>query len=63
MPLYDFTCPNCGHEEECLQARSQPAPECEKCGTVMRRNGVQLTGFHLKGDGWAKDGYSSKKND
>ncbi|MCA9230630.1 MAG: zinc ribbon domain-containing protein [Planctomycetales bacterium] len=31
MPLYEFTCPKCGHEQEHL-VRSDEQPACESCG-------------------------------
>jgi putative FmdB family regulatory protein len=31
MPLYAFSCPDCGHEFETL-VRMDESPECPKCG-------------------------------
>lgn len=61
MPLYVFTCKVCEAEEEVLQKYTDPAPAaCMKCGAAdsMERE-VARTSFQLKGDGWAKDGYTN----
>jgi putative FmdB family regulatory protein len=64
MPIYEYRCAQCGHTEEHLQKVSDPAPEnccaCDKKHTLEKV--VSHTSFQLKGDGWYKDLYSSKKN-
>ena len=66
MPIYEWVCPRCGHEEETLQSMNAPAPVCLKCAyefknknilEVMQRK-ISKSSFTLKGDGWFKDGYS-----
>lgn len=32
MPLYDYRCPECGHEFEAHHAMSAAAPTCPSCG-------------------------------
>jgi len=61
VPIYVYECKECEAEMEVIQKIADPPPEaCEKCeakGTLNRKLGV--SNFQLKGDGWAKDGYSS----
>jgi putative FmdB family regulatory protein len=59
VPLYDYTCGDCGHQAEFLEAPDYPRRDCPKCGHAMRRR-VPTSNFALKGKGWAKDGYSKK---
>lgn len=66
MPIADYTCPECGASREQLFNAAEwrlvldgklhvRCPECD-CPAMSRRTAA--SGFHLKGDGWAKDGYS-----
>jgi len=61
MPLFDYGCTACGHVEEVLQKRTDPAPAtCPKCGAegTMTKE-MSLPSFQLKGGGWYKDLYAS----
>jgi putative FmdB family regulatory protein len=57
MPIYEFECPE-GTVTERLVGTDTGEIECPKChkkaGKIM-----SLCAFHLKGGGWAADGYSS----
>ena len=70
MPIYAYRCDECGHEFESILKMSDPNPPCPKvqpepdqvdpyvvCGCPTSK---LITGgaFHLKGSGWASDGYS-----
>ena len=35
MPIYDYECPVCGHEEEVIQSMNAPDPVCENDGVTM----------------------------
>lgn len=61
MPLFEYTCQECGATDEFLQKFSDPAPEqCPACGaTKSMTKEVSLSSFQLKGGGWYKDLYSS----
>lgn len=61
MPIYEYRCRACRHEFERLKKMNDP-PEtaCPVCGGVVDRL-VSTTSFTLKGGGWYKDGYASKK--
>ena len=66
MPIYEWVCPRCGHEEETLQQINDPAPVCVKCVYQFKNKNILETmkrkisksSFALKGGGWFKDGYS-----
>ena len=53
MPIYDYECRLCGEVTEVID----PPPKC--CGRPTRKK-VTKTSFHLKGRGWASDGYGLK---
>lgn len=69
MPFYDYVCPECGHKETAMRkvAERDFPPLCVKHvgdgfppevrRVPMTRNTVTAPSFHLKGKGWAKDGY------
>jgi putative FmdB family regulatory protein len=65
MPIYEYSCSNCGTTLDVLQKMNDPAPvKCEKCGaenTLSRI--VSRTSFVLKGGGWYSDLYGSSKKD
>jgi putative FmdB family regulatory protein len=53
MPIYEYRCSSCGHEQEVLQKLSDlPLTECPACGKSTLRKLVSAAGFHLKGSGW-----------
>ena len=61
MPTYSYFCNKCNKNVELVQKMSErQAPLCEECDTLMESQ-IALSNFQLKGDGWAKDGYSSRK--
>ena len=60
MPIYEYTCPSCGGKVEALKHIGDEAPRCEHCGKLLEKV-ISSSSFILKGQGWAKDGYSSKK--
>ena len=60
MPLYDFKCKDCSHEEEvyCKAEEKDETRPCPKCGGEMDKVPIQgLSTFVLKGRGWYEDGY------
>jgi putative FmdB family regulatory protein len=62
MPLYSYYCKQCDIIYENLRSIKQRditlvCTECnERCNRI-----IDISSFQLKGDGWAKDGYSNKK--
>jgi putative FmdB family regulatory protein len=63
MPIYEYKCAACGHQEEHLQKVSEkPLAKCPACGKKKYRKQLSAAGFQLKGSGWyATDFKSSGK--
>lgn len=63
MPIYEYTCQKCHQREEILQKFDDKTPEtCPHCGAKNSLSRViSASSFHLKGGGWYKDLYASKK--
>jgi putative FmdB family regulatory protein len=61
MPIYEYRCPDCGHEFERLQRMSDdPAKDCPECSGDQVKKLISRTSFVLKGGGWYKDHYGLK---
>ncbi len=61
MPIYEYACPDCGHEFETMQKVSAPRlTDCPECEGEQLRKKVSATSFSLKGSGWYKDHYGLK---
>jgi putative FmdB family regulatory protein len=53
MPIYEYRCSSCGHQQEYLQKLSDPPhTKCVKCGAEALTKMVTAAGFQLKGSGW-----------
>jgi putative FmdB family regulatory protein len=53
MPIYEYRCAVCGHQQEFLQKVSDaPMAICTKCGKPSFSKMVTAAGFQLKGSGW-----------
>lgn len=53
MPIYEYRCANCGHQQEFLQKMSDPPhTRCPQCGQESFSKMVTAAGFQLKGSGW-----------
>src|SRR5438270_454935 len=53
MPIYEYRCTKCGHQEEFLQKASEPAlTKCPACGKATFQKLLSAAGFQLKGTGW-----------
>lgn len=64
MPIFEFICPVCGGEEEVLvlSKKDNKVPRCQKCNKKMKKIISENT-FHLKGSGWYKTDYGTKKKE
>lgn len=68
MPLFDYHCLVCKHDyEEFSNIKVDSngnnlldVPRCPKCGSDEVMKQISPCNFHLKGNGWAKDGYAKK---
>ena len=61
MPTYEFRCPKCGKEIELTRSmKDESIPLCcdESCGPTEMVQIISKSSFHLKGLGWAAEGYS-----
>ncbi len=61
MPFYEFECPKCHDLIELMKSiRDETLPLCcaEGCGGIQMEQIISRSGFHLKGLGWAAEGYS-----
>ena len=53
MPIYEYRCARCGHQQEFLQKVSDAQLTiCTKCGAPEFSKMVTAAGFQLKGSGW-----------
>ena len=53
MPLYEYRCASCGHQQEFLQKWSDaPLTVCTACGKETFAKLLTAAGFQLKGSGW-----------
>lgn len=60
MPIYEYSCGNCGHELETLQKLSEaPLRLCPACGQEALSKKVTAAGFRLKGGGWYETDFKS----
>jgi len=53
MPIYEYRCAACSHQEEHLQKISEkPLTKCPACGKKTYKKMLSAAGFQLKGSGW-----------
>ena len=60
MPIYEYRCTNCGHQQEFLQRVSDARPtRCTRCSQETLSKMVTAAGFQLKGSGWYATDFKS----
>jgi putative FmdB family regulatory protein len=60
MPIYEYRCGACGHQEEHLQKVSErPLSKCPACGKKTYKKQLSAAGFQLKGSGWYATDFKS----
>jgi len=60
MPIYEYKCAACGHQEEHLQKVSEkPLAKCPACGRKRYQKQLSAAGFQLKGSGWYATDFKS----
>ena len=53
MPIYEYRCEVCGHQEDHLQKVSEaPLTQCPACHKPAYKKQLSAAGFQLKGSGW-----------
>jgi putative FmdB family regulatory protein len=66
MPIYEYRCAACGHQDDHLQKVSEaPLTKCPACGKKKYSKQLTAPGFQLKGSGWYATDFkgSGKKTD
>ena len=59
MPIYEYRCLECNHQEEHLQKASEPPlTVCPSCGKPSYKKLLSAAGFQLKGSGWYATDYA-----
>jgi len=63
MPIYEYRCDSCGHQQEFLQKVSDaPLTVCPQCGKPTFTKMVTAAGFQLKGSGWYVTDFRNKSS-
>ncbi len=61
MPIYEYRCEVCGHQEEFLQKVSEPPhTQCPVCHKNSFSKLLSAAGFQLKGSGWYATDFKNK---
>jgi putative FmdB family regulatory protein len=61
MPIYEYRCESCGHQQEFLQKVSDaPITVCTACGKATFVKMLTAAGFQLKGSGWYATDFKNK---
>ena len=61
MPIYEYRCASCGHQQEFLQKVSDaPLTVCTQCGKPEFAKMLTAAGFQLKGSGWYATDFRNK---
>ena len=63
MPIYEYRCDSCGHQQEFLQKVSDATlTVCPQCGKPTFTKMVTAAGFQLKGSGWYVTDFRNKSS-
>ena len=61
MPIYEYRCSSCGHQQEFLRKVSDtPLTVCTQCGKEAFSKMLTAAGFQLKGSGWYATDFKNK---
>jgi putative FmdB family regulatory protein len=62
MPIYEYECTECKHNEEVIQKMDDdPLTECSKCKTETMERMVTSAAFRLRGNGWYETDFKTGK--
>jgi putative FmdB family regulatory protein len=56
MPIYEYTCKQCGNFEFMQRITEAPLKKCPTCGSRVSKL-ISRSAFHLKGSGWYATDY------
>src|SRR5215813_10876899 len=56
MPIYEYTCKQCGNFEIMQRITEDPLKKCPTCGSKVAKL-ISRSAFHLKGSGWYVTNY------
>jgi putative FmdB family regulatory protein len=59
VPIYEYRCEECGHQDEHLQKVSEALAVCPSCGKRSYKKLLSAAGFQLKGSGWYATDFKS----
>ena len=65
MPIYEYSCQECGHSLEAIQKLADaPLTDCPACGKPALKKQVSAPSFRLSGGGWYETDFKTgdKKN-
>ncbi len=57
MPIYEYTCKQCGNFEIMQRITEDPLKKCPTCGSKVSKL-ISRSAFHLKGSGWYATDYA-----
>tara|TARA_B110000114_G_scaffold155421_1_gene168726 strand:- start:245 stop:502 length:258 start_codon:yes stop_codon:yes gene_type:complete len=61
MPLYEYLCSNCEHQDDILGKSSvEPLLNCPACNNKTFQKQVSAPHFKLKGSGWYETDFKNK---
>lgn len=61
MPIYEYRCSSCGHQQEFMQKVSDPVlTVCTQCSKPTFSKMLTAAGFQLKGSGWYATDFKNK---
>ena len=64
MPIYEYRCSACGHQEDHLQKVSERSlTKCPACGKKKYAKQLTAAGFQLKGSGWYATDFKGGKTE
>ena len=62
MPLYEYQCNECQHQEEVLEKiNSEKVKQCPLCGKITFTKKISAVRFKLKGTGWYETDFKPSK--
>ena len=61
MPLYEYLCSHCGHQDDVLgKSSDNPVIVCPVCNNKEFKKQVSAPHFKLKGSGWYETDFKNK---